>query len=313
MKKLAVIVVFLCGFAIASKAQLPLGTVSGVTQETCPATVLNRGWVSSAVCYTATVSCPNLPDLSMTYGVATPASASNGTVVFVSSSGGTGIVGGNFSKSVPFQLFQANYQTVQWEWVSDWRAGATGGGYIKSAACREATVLNFFNTTYYQASTKTATAGSCAMGWSGGATGLAYSLTYYGASYLDKATFVSGPHYGNLIDGCVPSAPPISICPSSDGVTYPMGCNTLSGTWTEAGQYTGVAAQRLSGFIDHDPSCNIAGHVYSTKAQSNLLADSIVDQAADSNFVYPQTAIAAYECDDDQTWDNPSETQGGKK
>jgi hypothetical protein len=316
MKKLAALVLCLCGFAIASHAQLPLGTVSGVTQATCPTELFNYGWVSAvnngppvAVCYTATVSCPNLPDLGVTYGVATPIGASNGTVMFVSPKGGTQPVGGNLTKDLPFELYHANYQTVQMQWATDWRSGATGGGYFKSAACREATVLNYLNTTYYQTNVNTATAGSCAVGFSGGAAGLGYSLTYYGADYLDKATFVSGPHYGNLIDGCVPTAPPVSICPSTDGVTYPMGCNTLSGTWTEAGQYTGGAARTLSTQIGNKPRCDVATHTYTAGEEKELTADSLVDQKLDSSFTYPHTAVAAFLCDDDQTWGNPTEVQ----
>jgi hypothetical protein len=317
IKKLAILFLFLCGLAITGQAQLPLGTVSGVAQETCPPEELNLGWVSATnegppatTCYSATVSCPNLPNDNLTYGVATPAGTSNGTVVFVSPSGGTQLVGGNYNTSVPYKIYHANYQTVQMQWAVDWRVGATGGGYLKSAACREATALNFFATTYYQTSVKTPTAGSCAIGWSGGAGGLAYSLTYYGASYLDKATFVSGPQYGNLVDGCVPSSPPVSICPTSDGINYPMGCNPVSGTWTEAPQYNGNAAKLLGKQIDDDPPCNVSSHNYTTQDELNLTADSIVDQAADSNFTYPQTAIAAFECDDDQTWGNSSEVQG---
>jgi uncharacterized protein YjdB len=296
---------------------LPLGTVSGVTQITCPTEPIDNAWVSEvnngppvAICYSATVSCPNLPDLGITYGVATPAGISNGTVVFVSPKGGQTPVGGNLGNNIPYEVFHANYQTVQMAWDTDWRDGAIGGGYFKSAACREATMLNYFNATYYQAAVNSATAGTCAISYSGGASGLAYSLTYYGANYLDKATFVSGPHYGNLVEGCVPSSPPISICPSSDGVTYPMGCNTLSGTWTESGRYTGAAANQLGGQIGDEPPCNASFHTYTAQDELNLTADSLVDDAGDSNFTYPQTAISAFECDDDQNWSNPSETQG---
>jgi uncharacterized protein YjdB len=296
---------------------LPLGTVSGVTQITCPTEPFDSAWVSEvnngppvAICYSATVSCPNLPDLGLTYGVATPGGISNGTVVFVSPKGGETPVGGNLATNIPYEVYHANYQTVQMAWDTDWRDGAIGGGYFKSAACREATMLNYFNTTYYQAAVNSATAGSCAISYSGGASGLAYSLTYYGANYLDKATFVSGPHYGNLVEGCVPSSPPISICPSSDGVTYPMGCNTLSGTWTESGLYTGEAANQLGGQIGSEPPCDASWHAYTAQDELNLTADSLVDDAGDSNFTYPQTAVSAFECDDDQNWNNPSETQG---
>jgi len=295
---------------------LALGTVSAVTQVTCPAEATNYGWVSEkpngspvTICYTANVSCPNVPDLGITYGVATPSGTSNGTAIFVSPKGGTQPVGGNLANNMPYELYHANYQTIQMAWDSDWRDGATGGGYFKSAACRPATMLSYFNTTYYQTAVNAPTAGSCAVSFSGGAAALGYSLTYYGASFLDKAIFVSGPHYSNLIDGCVPSAAPVSVCPSSDGVTYPMGCNTMAETWTEPGQYTGGAANELGQQIGDNPPCNVKSHVYTATDEANLTADSLVDQAPDSSFNYPQTAISAYECDDDVNWGNPSETQ----
>ena len=317
MKKLALLVLLVCGIAIASHAQLPLGTVNGVAQVACPTELYNYGWVSDtnngppvATCYTATVSCANMPDLGVTWGVATPAGPSNGTVMFMSPKGGTQPVGGNLTKDLPFELYHANYQTIQMQWVTDWRSGATGEGYFKAAACREATMMNYFNTTYYKTNLNTATAGSCAVGFSGGAAGLGFSLAYYGADYLDKATFVSGPHYGNLIDGCVPSSPPITLCPSSDGVNYPMGCETIAGSWTEAPQYTGPAARTLSTQIGNKPKCDVANHVYTKGEENELLADSLVDQKSDSSFTYPQTAVAAFLCDDDQTWGNPTEVQG---
>ncbi len=317
LKPFAVITLLICACAVASHAQLPLGTVSNVTQETCPPDDANIGWVAATndgppvtTCYTATVSCPNMPNIQMTYGVATPSVPSNGTIVFISAQGGTSLVGGNFATSVPYQLYHANFQTVQMEWASDWRDGSTGNGYFKEAACREGTALSFFNTTFYQTANNTPTAGTCAIGWSGGAAGLGYALTYYGADFLDKAMFVSGPHYGNLVDGCVPSSAPITVCPTADGVNYPMGCGTLSGSWTEAGQYEGQRARVLSSQIGNDPPCNVPTHVYTEKALAALTADSLVDQASDSNFTYPQTAVSAYLCDDDETWGNPSETQG---
>jgi len=318
--RLVVLCAPLC--CIHASAQLPLGTVSGVVSETCPAnlggqpadwvTLTSGGTDVVALCYRATVSCPNVPDDGVTYGIATPTASSKGTIVFVSSQFGTFTLPGNYKNQAPYDLFHAGYQTVQFAWDSSWQAGSTNGS-IKTAACRVATFLNFINTQYYEPnSTKSATAGMCAHSQSGGAGGLAMSLTYYGvSSFLDKVVFVSGPHYADLVQGCwVPNAPPVEICPTPDGVTYPMGCNTLSGSWTDSPVYTGGAAGGISTEMLNNPPCNNPKHTYTTADQINLTSTSLVDGAADASYSYPQTAITAWECDDDSYWSNPSEAQG---
>src|SRR6267154_2343100 len=229
---ITVLVAPLC--CITASAQLPLGTVNGVISQTCPATVnaAPAGWVTAtsggsdlqALCYRATVSCPNMPDLGVTYGVASPVGTSKDTVAFVSASGGTITLPGNFKNEVPFDLFHFGFQTVQFAWDTQWQDGSTSGS-LKTAACRVATCLNYVNTQYYQINPSNGpTAGMCAHSQSGGASGLAFSLTFYGASsFIDKAVFVSGPHYSDMVQGCsIPNAPPVNICSSQDGVTYPM-------------------------------------------------------------------------------------------
>ena len=306
---------------VTNPAQLLIGTVSAVTSETCPASVNGTAgaWVTNtsgghdiqALCYHATVSCPNMPDLGVTYGVATPTGISRGTVVFVSASGGTTTLAGNFIDDAPFDLFHFGYQTVQFAWDSTWQMGSSSGS-LKVAACRVATFLNYAYSQYYQTnSSNSPTAGMCAQGQSGGAGGLAFSLTDYGASaFLDKAVFVSGPQYANLVQGCsVPNNPPVNICPSQNG-NYPMGCNSAAGTWTDSPLYTKNAASNMSIELANDPPCNNPSHTYTAQDEINLAATSVVDGAADSNFNYPQTAITAWECDDDSIWQNSSEAEG---
>jgi trimeric autotransporter adhesin len=306
---------------VTNPSQLPLGTVSAPTSETCPSSAGGSpgAWVTNtsgghdiqAHCYHATVSCPNMPDLGVTYGVATPAGTSRGTVVFVSASGGTTTLAGNYINEAPFDLFHFGYQTVQFAWDTEWQMGSSSGS-LKIAACRVATFLNYAYSQYYQTnSSNSPTAGMCAQGQSGGAGGLAFSLTEYGASaFLDKAVFVSGPQYANLVQGCsVPNNPPVNICPSQNG-NYPMGCNSAAGTWTDSPLYTKNAASNMSIELANDPPCNNPSHTYTAQDEINLAATSVVDGAADSNYNYPQTAITAWECDDDSIWQNSSESQG---
>ena len=306
---------------VTTTQQMTLGSVVEVVPETCPAMLGNQppGWVTNtsggtdvvASCYHALVSCPNMPNLGVTYGVATPPGTSNGTVAFVSANGGTFTLPGEYLDQAPFDLYHSGFQTVQFAWDSAWQSGSAAGSLI-SAACREATFLNYVDTELYQANqNNSVTAGMCAHSQSGGASGLAFSLTYYGvSSFIDKAVFVSGPHYGDLVQGCVvPNAPPVTICPSQNG-SYPMGCNSASGSWTNVPVYNGSAANTLSGQLANNPVCNDPNHVYTQADEMNLTATSLLDQTSQANYVYPQTAVTAWECDDDDYWKNPSEGQG---
>jgi hypothetical protein len=314
------LLIFLLGCAGAS-AQLPVGTVNTINPEACPSIVagVQAGWVTQtsggsdvqAACYHATVSCPNMPDIGVTYGVATPSATSSGTVVFVSSSGGTTVLPGNANKDVPFDLFHFGYQTVQFAWDTTWQMGSPAGS-LKAAGCRVATFLNFAYTQFYQTNaSNSATAGMCAHSQSGGGGGLAFALTYYGASsFLDKAVFVSGPQYGDLVQGCwVPNYPAVNVC-ASQNATYPMGCNSMAGSWNTTPTYVRGQAANLGLELANNPSCNNPRHKYIATDLANLTANSLVDGAADASFNYPQTAITAWECDDDSFWQNPTDAQG---
>jgi hypothetical protein len=306
---------------VSASAQLPTGTVSAVTAEACPSSLNGQaaGWVTKtsggtdvqAVCYHATVSCPNMPDLGITYGVAAPAGTLKGTVVFVPSKGGMNTLSGNLQGEAPFDLFHAGYQTVQFGLDSWWQLGSSAGS-LKIAACRVATFVSYVNSRYYQENPNNSpTAGMCAHSQSGGAGGLAFSMTYYGvSSFLDKVVFVSGPQYADLGKGCaVPNAPPVSICASQNGM-HPMGCNSVSGSWSEPPVYVGGAATNLGREINNNPPCNDDGHKYTASDLANLTATSIVDRASDASYNYPQSAVAAWQCDDDSYWQNPTDVQG---
>jgi hypothetical protein len=252
-----------------------------------------------------------MPNLGVTYGVSTPTGTSRGTIDFVSANGGGKTLPGNVVNQAPFDLFHFGFQVVQFAWDSGWQNGSSSGS-LKTAACREATFLNYTYTQFYRTnSNNSPTAGMCAHSQSGGAAGLAYALTFYGASsFIDKAVFVSGPHYADLVQGCsVPNAPPVSVCASQNGA-YPMGCNSLAGSWTDPPEYTGGVTAQLTDELADNPPCNDPQHTYTAQDNANLTATSLIDGAADANYNYPHTAITAWECDDDYNWQNPSEGQG---
>ena len=308
-------------FCANAAAQYPLGTISAVMNETCPAEVGGdpADWVTETsggtdvqtICYHAEISCPETTDLGVTYGVATPVSASNGMIAFVPSKFGLLTLPGNYKGEVPFDLYHDNFQTVQFAFDSEWQISGTGVGSIKVAACRVATILDYLYTTYFLTNPlNTTAAGMCAHSLSGGAGGLGFAMTYYGAgSFLDKAVFVSGPQYGNLVQGCVPPLKPeVDICPSTDGV-FAMGCSTSAGTWSDYPNYVEKTANNISTELYDDPPCSDKSYKYTQAAQSLLAATSIVDGLSDASYTYPNTAVSAYLCDDDSYFTNPSETQ----
>jgi hypothetical protein len=318
-----VLLLLMClGLSAPALAQYSLGTVSAIATETCPTMLGGQAtdWVTqtsggsdlATVCYHATVSCPQLPDLGITYGIATPTTPSNGMIVFIRGSGGTITLPGNISKELPFDLFHDSYQSVQAGWDTWWQlTGWPDSGSFKVAACREATFLNFMYTNYYQTNTNnTATAGMCVHAQSAAAGALALAMTYYGAgSYIDKADFVSGPQYGNLVQGCVPNQPESSVCAPVNGKT-PNGCNVYAGSFSEYPDYHTGSASNISRELGQNPPCDDTSHNYTAADITTLTDTSLIDGLSDASYTYPQTAVAAYECDDDIDFNNPTSLQG---
>jgi len=319
----AVLLVFLSiGLSTRAHAQYALGTVSAVTTEACPSSLGGQAadWVTETsggtdiqtICYHATVSCPQLPDLGVTYGIATPTTPSNGTVVFIRGAGGTITLPGNLHKEIPFDLYHDSYQTIQAAWDDWWQVtGWTASGSFKVAACREATFLNFMYTNYYQTDTNnTATAGMCVHAQSASAGALALSMTFYGVGdFIDKAVFVSGPEYSDLVQGCVPNSPSSSICVGSNGKTA-NGCNTYAGSWSESPNYHNGSASNIGNELGNNPPCDDPNHTYTSSDITTLTDTSSLDGLSDASYTYPQTAVTAYECDDDVYFSNPTSLQG---
>jgi len=319
---LAVMIMIGVGTCIPAHAQYALGSVSAVATETCPTSLGGQAtdWVTNTsggtdiqtICYHATVSCPQLPDLGVTYGIATPTTPSNGTVVFIRGAGGTITLPGNLHKEIPFDLYHASYQTIQAAWDDWWQiTGWTGSGSFKVAACREATFLNFLYTNYYLTDTNnTATAGMCVHAQSASAGALALSMTFYGAGdFIDKAVYVSGPEYSDLSQGCVPNSPNGTICAPVNGKT-PNGCNIYAGSWSESPLYHGGSASNIGSELGDNPPCDDPNHTYTSSDITTLTDTSLIDGMSDASYTYPKTAVTAYECDDDTYFNNPTSLQG---
>jgi hypothetical protein len=147
-------------FLPAAHAQYALGSVSSIVNETCPAVVgghpadwvtqTNNGTDIQTVCYHATITCPQTTDLGVTYGVATPTTLSNGTMVFVPAKFGINTLPGNYIGEIPWDLYHDSYQTIQVAFDSQWQLTGTSTASLKVAACRVATILNFLYTRQYQ-------------------------------------------------------------------------------------------------------------------------------------------------------------------
>src|SRR5258708_11836633 len=224
MKFLIFILLAASALSISSVAQtnpLPLGSVSQVSQVAC------TSQFKGSVCYQAKVSCPNTADTGVTWGVR--GSGHKGTVVFLGGGGGTVPYGNSFYS----RYDSAGLVSIEVAWASDWElAGLPFAANILSAACRPATLLNYFHSQMAHGS-------FCAQGMSAGSSQVAYSLSWYGlANELTNAELISGPVLSNITDGCkVPnSSPTVRVFPTngqpwSDPIPYSTEATALT-VWT---------------------------------------------------------------------------------
>jgi sugar lactone lactonase YvrE len=260
-----VVIVSFLAVASAASAQLPLGKVSNVNSTSC-----GSGFATGAKCYSATVSCPNMPDLGATWGETGPGTA--GTIVFVGGSGDTSTAGDvNFSSS----YIKAGFNFVQVIFDANWE-----GGSVLTGACRPATMLSYFRSQ--------STGPYCAHGSSAGSAAVAYAMLWYGVEF-DNVEFTVGPVFSDIKQGCqVPYAAPVTVTPTNgvpfvDNPWYNLEASTVS-TWT-------------------DTQCLPAGG--STPADlASEAAQSIVQPGATLSF--PRTSMSAWVCNNGL---NPSAAQ----
>ena len=181
--------------AYAAQAPLPLGTINPkevIQLPTCP-----TGFTRSMTCFKGTVeNCPNTSNLGFTYGYQNPVGELAGTVVFHDGGGGTA----PYADPTYMEKYLVNgFQVIFLAWDADWEGSINGivGTNIKDAACRPATLFNYFYQNLYTQG------GMCAQGFSAGSGAVAYSLAWYGsASYLDNVELLSGPPFGDIDQGC---------------------------------------------------------------------------------------------------------------
>jgi hypothetical protein len=274
----------------AQRAPLPLGTVTEVTQVSCPI-----NFVAGMTCFQAQMSCPDTDNIGFTYGFEDPPGIEKGTIVFLE--GGSGTID---SSSVDYSedYLENGFRIVQFIWDSPWGVtNATTSTGIKTAACRPATFLNFVFQNLYRGG------GMCAQGDSAGSGAVAYSLAWYGgANFLDKVELLSGPVFGDVEEGCiVPNAPTVTVCPEGQ-----LGCN--GSPWPDSPAYVGSDIKGID-LWSGDATCN--GGTPTSAASNQQWKDmSIVDGTDNPSFSYPHTAMAAWLCSNVATEQNNSAAEG---
>jgi hypothetical protein len=281
--------------AHAAHAPLKLGTINPkaiVQLPSCPA-----GYIAGMTCFRGTVEkCPNAADLGFIYGYENPVGRLAGTVVFHDGGGGTAPYA---DPTYAEKYLHFGYQVIFLAWDTDWEGSTNGltGTSIKNAACRPATLFNYFYQNLYTQG------GMCAQGFSAGSGAVAYSLAWYGsASYLDNVELLSGPPFGDIDQGCeVPNSPIVTVC-----ATGQFGCN--GPPWQDSPAYVS-GDEELVGPWSGWNVCN-EGRPTSIFAKSAWKAMSIVDGTTDPSFSYPQTAMAGYLCSNVNTVQNNTAAEG---
>jgi len=245
---------------------LPLGTVTMDGPTSCPA-----GAATGTKCKQITVSCPGLPDLDATLGVAIPTAPLVGTIILLAGGPGNSF----FDESFPNVYLGDGFNVVQIAWVHDW-ADANGAG-VKSAACRPATVFDYVFRVVHHSSRSI---GFCGQGISGGGGALGYALSHYGLSdEFDYVVIGSGPGVSRMDYGCDPpsyTGPPLNLCPLVNDAPYAYAAGDDSKVNTWEGTTTCGASKPLKGDV------------------RRWVADSMVSPGAVYN--YPETAVSWFFC-----------------
>jgi hypothetical protein len=235
--KYLIVVVFLVFFGVAISAlpahaqSLPLGTVTAIGDPyLCSGAPNGSDFLSSMNCLNATIHCPNIADIGITYGFTGPASPVGTIVIF---NGGAGMKPIDTADDLPnfVARYATLYNTIQMEYNSAWEDPSPdgSGGSLLAAACRPATFLNYINN-----SSLHSTGAMCAHGASAGSAQVAYSMAWYGAaSYLTNVELIVGPVFSEIDQGCTyGNTYTPTVC--APGTPY---CSTKTLPWTDSVVY----------------------------------------------------------------------------
>lgn len=195
----------------------------GTTPTTRPPAALQfrpRGTVTAATvvdpschsqeCRGFEVRCPGLPPLQGVLGIDRARGQSRGLVLLLA--GGSGSlwwdVDGEGGKEAVSELRDGGLDVVQLRWVDSWLLAPEGQAIgAPVMACRPATAIPWV---YQQLAagrsfeTNSGACGFCVSGHSGGATALAYAMSWYGVyDMIRAAVFTSGPPHAAITKGCL--------------------------------------------------------------------------------------------------------------
>jgi hypothetical protein len=231
---------------------------------------------------TATVMCPNEPDISVTIADVEPKGTPIGTIVAHDGGSGTGFYNGNTMSTNNFSgsLTAKNYRFVQVAWASDW---ATTGKGIKQAGCRPATVFQWIFDNIHEQSKTT---GFCAMGQSGGAAAVLYSIAAYGLKdEWDYLQLAAGPTPARLDYGCDPSlytGGPRNLCPLLTSAPYQY-------------DYVASGSSSIDSIVDGWEGTSTCNGTSPPAADIAMWAsDSLLSPGDDLD--YPQTSMSFWYC-----------------
>ncbi len=231
----------------------PLGTISNVQTlpaSECPAD--SNGGLANGTCYSMTVSCDGVADLTTYLKVNTPPAGTTplGTVIFGTGSGGTGLYDSEWTYGYETveMVSAANFNTVQVSFggppftttavqPNGWLQGPGG---VRRLACRYATVADWVYRNPQTINPNVTAANSapmCATGNSGGSGALGYAAYEYGLAG-DSATGLtpefamieptSGPPMTRLDQGCICGQQPTGPADACTGSTPTSMCYSLS-------------------------------------------------------------------------------------
>lgn len=204
----------------------PLGKVSNVTtlpSSSCPAD--SNGGLANGTCYSMTVSCDDVADITAYMKVNTPPAGVTpaGTVLFLIGSGGSGLYDDNPLWQYGYSTVEtvnATFNTVQISFGAPFNTNQPNGwlqgpGGVRRLACRYATLADWvYNNPNKINSSSTGTTSSpmCATGNSGGSGAVAYAAFEYGlagvnttgpAQEFSMIEPSSGPPMTRLDSACV--------------------------------------------------------------------------------------------------------------
>ena len=137
----------------------PTGTLA-LTSMPCQG---NRG----DVCYSMTISCAGIANLSGSLAITTPNGTPRGTVVLHKGGGGTSFLDMGFVNA----LESVGYRVVQLRYSSDWEQESNLG--MVAAGCRPATVFREVARMFTGGPT-------CLVGFSGGSGAIGFAMAHYG-------------------------------------------------------------------------------------------------------------------------------------